>query len=575
MPFVNRRRELDRLRQFARAVEAGRPERHLAFIGPRRIGKSRLIERYLEDERPFVAIVLQVDEASTTMQAFLLSMVRATISGLAHHRARPPLPKMATPVEIAVAAGALGPEVAAVAERALTLVNARRPDGQQVFSLAVSLPEEIARAAQSPVIVFADEFQHVTDLAVYPPFAGGRRKRQEDAQRELLQVFRAQVERRPQVGWVVTGSGVRLLRHLLGAGPLMGRFDEIALEPFDVDDCEALAEAVWREMGVDWTDSALARVFRLTRGHPFYADVTCREAAVAALQLEQPVSASMVDGAFVDAVQRPSGQIGLACREMYESLTSRAPALRGFLQALAQHEPAGLSEIADRMQLPHLSLAYRYAQDLSRLGLVEEAESRTYAFSDPVFRYWVACTSDPLAARPLLLDPDAARRAARTYEEAFLRERELHGPLREGYVRETCRAFDGQPVDGRRFGAPGRHVTLPRVSDVDRIVAHDASGTVLGRPSEVELDLCFGDNLVWLAEVRDRARRAKAAEIILVARKAAFLRAAHGLPPGPTWFVSTRGFEEDARRVAAEHGVYVSSIRDIEAIRNLIATRRA
>jgi hypothetical protein len=121
---------------------------------------------------------------------------------------------------------------------------------------------------------------------------------------------------------------------------------------------------------------------------------------------------------------------------------------------------------------------------------------------------------------------------------------------------------------------PGRHVTLPQVEQVNRIVAFDAQGEVLGQPSEVELDLCFGTDDVWLGEVRDRRRRATADDIRLAARKAAFLRRAHRLPDGPTWFVSISGFDGVAAEAARQRGVYVSALRDIEAIRSEVASRR-
>ncbi|HET7771101.1 MAG TPA: hypothetical protein VFN74_20185, partial [Chloroflexota bacterium] len=455
-------------------------------------------------------------------------------------------------------------------------------------------PEEVARAADTPLLVIADEFQHITDLAVYPPFDAGRRRSVEEARQSLLAVVRAHIERRPRVGWVITGSGVRLLRSILGEGPLMGRFDEILMGPFDADDTEQLADAVWTELGMEATDSARARVYRLTQGHPFYADVTCREAGVAALRLDQAVSASMVDGAFIDAVRRPQGQVAIACREMFDSLGDRAPALRGLLQALAADEPMGPTELAERMQLASVPTVYRYAEELQRLGMIEElttgadgdgaagqpnqqgptGQSVRFAFADPVFRYWVARASDPLSPKAVLPDPEAARRAARHYEEAYLRQREQQGPLREGYVRDLCRSFAGQKVEGRRFGVPGQHVTLPSVSTVERIVAFDERGEVFGRPSEIELDLRFGDDAVWLGEVRDRRRRATADDIRLAARKAAFLRRAHVLDAGPLWFVSIGGFEASAADAARELGVYVSTLRDVEAIRNVTATAR-
>lgn len=591
MIFVNRRDELYRLDRFAEAVERGSVERHLAFVGVRRIGKSRILAHFVETRPALTAVVVQVDEACTTPQAFLLYMARATADALARSAGRPALSKLAGPVEIASEAGAHGPHAAALFLRALALVEARRPDGQQVFSAAVTFPEEVATALNRPILVLADEFQHILDLAVYPPFSTGGRSASAQGQARLLGVLRALIERRPHVGWVVTGSSVRLLRRVLGEGPLMGRFDERFVGHFDPEDCAELASAIWRELGVEATDSALARVYRLTQGHPFYADAICREAALGALKLDRPVSASAVDGAFLEAATRPGGAIWVACREMFDSLSSRAPALQGILQALAAESPASLGDLAQRAKLSTPHAAYRYVEDLVWLGMIGETTekehdegqkvsssgartgSRLYGFVDPIFHYWLANASDPLTVHPSPLSAESARRAANLYQEAYLRERELHGTLGEGYVRDLCRAFDGQSVEGRRLGVADQWVTLPRAGSIERIVAEDAGGEVLGRPAEIELDLCLGQDPVWLGEVKRRRRPVDRGEIELVLRKARLVRRVHRLGEGPTWVISESGFTDEARELARASGGYLSSFADLEAIRAAIATR--
>ncbi|HET7767948.1 MAG TPA: hypothetical protein VFN74_04170, partial [Chloroflexota bacterium] len=112
MVFVNRRMELDRIRQLARAVVASRAERHLAIVGVRRIGKSRLIEHYVESGPPLPVAVVQVDAASTTIPAFLLAMVRETVNAVARARGQPGLSRAAAPVEIASLAGTLDARLA-------------------------------------------------------------------------------------------------------------------------------------------------------------------------------------------------------------------------------------------------------------------------------------------------------------------------------------------------------------------------------------------------------------------------------------------------------------------------------
>src|SRR5262249_52965611 len=141
---------------------------------------------------------------------------------------------------------------------------------------------------------------------------------------------------------------------------LMGRFDVVPILPFDAADCTALAELVWKETRAAAEPDAAARVYRLTQKHPFYADVTCREAAVIARQLEHAITPALVDGAFVAAIHQPQSQISIACKEMYDSLSLRTPGLRGFLDALAVDEPATVAGVAARLRLSGQPSVYRF-----------------------------------------------------------------------------------------------------------------------------------------------------------------------------------------------------------------------
>ena len=574
MPFVNRLSELQRIEQLAREARRGRPERHLAFVGVRRIGKSRIIEHYRDDAPEVVVVSVQMDSATSTIPTFLRTMVRETLNGLARRRGVPLVGKTAGDAEIAGLAGALGPDVSDLAQRAIAAASARKADPQHLLETGLSFPERVSAVTGEPFLVFADEFQHIVDLAVYPPFDAGRRRKEEDARGALLGVVRAQIERPNHVGWLVTGSSVRMLQTLLGSGPLMGRFDVVQIQPFDEDACQQLATAIWSEAEVDALDSAQARVFRLTQGHPFYADVACREAANTARRLEQPVSAGMVDGAFVSAIMLTQGQIAIACKEMYDSLGSRAPGLRGFVDALSSGEPATLSEIGERMGLGLSRALYRYVDDLTFLGIVEPAAEGQVVFADPVFRYWVARASDPTTVSTAAFDPEASRRVARVYEEAYLRERSIHGTLTEGFIRDTCRAFAEQQIEGKRLGVPGGHIRLPAASSVTSVYAFDREGSVFGRPADVELDLCFGVDQVWLGEVKRTSRRAGVTDIALLERKAAFLRGTLSLPAGPAWYISLYGFEGAARDAARQKGIYASDLQDMQAIRAAVGTRQ-
>lgn len=577
MAFVNRKVQLGYIEQLARAAITGRPERHLALVGVRRIGKSRLIEQYRDGAPPLAVAHVKMDSAAATIPQFLREMVRATVNGVARRRGVAPLDKTANDLAVLSLAFQLDPELGSQVAQAQTAAGNRRPDNHELFVTALTFPETIAASLSQPFIVLADEFQHLVALAAYAPFGGGSRRRTEEAEEHLLGTVRAHIERPLHVGWVATGSSVRLLQRILGQGPLMGRFDLKTVGLLDAADTRLLAETVWGEENVTALPRAIDRIDRLTQGHPFYADVTCREAAHTARRLEQPVSPSMVDAAFVAAVFQPQGQISIACKEMYDSLAHRAPGLRGFIDALAVlQEPVRLAEIGEHMGITGIASLYNYAHDLVWMGIIEDAEPGKYRFVDPIFRYWIARANDPEVSHPAIVDPDAIRRLTRTFEEAYIRERDMHGHLSEGFVRDLCRSFKGQLIEGKHFGRPGSHVRVPTVDKVTTIEATDTGGIVFSgsEPATVQLDLCFGTDEVWLGEVKRTTDRATAHDITILVRKADYLRKELGLRPGPGWFISYYGFERGASGLARESGVYTSNLQDLQAIRDVVARNR-
>lgn len=571
MVFVNRSLERARLDILCAELARGTVERHLALIGPRRIGKSKIIEDVLDRRgiagAPLAVALVQMDSATATPHVYLTAMIRAVVEAFDRRAGRVALDATATTAELATEAALLDPELGRVVGAAIRLLSDRTADGHRVFAVASGLPAAAGRASGIPVLVLADEFQHIVDLAGYAPFRARGGTPGEKARQKLLEVFRAATERQAGAGWVVTGSAVRLMLDILEAGPLMGRLDILSVTRFEPEDTRRLARSLWDGLGIAHTERAADRVDALTLGHPFYADVVCRQAAADAHALAvERIEPYLVDRALLWSLHTPTGGIWIACKEMWDSLVAHTvPALRGMVSELARLGEASVHELAGRIGLPSETSAWPHARQLESLGVVER-EGGKIRLADPIFRYWLVKAYDPEAVMPDIANLEASARVIGDYRQAYLGLKEDRGRMVEAYTRDLVRNFDGQLIEGSRFGRPDSHVRLPVVDDVRRIAALDDAGDIFGHPSEVELDLCFGTEATWLAEVRDRGRRPTSGDIDTLVRKASFLRRTLGLGEGETWFISFTGFSQEARERAREVGVLVSGERDLEAI---------
>ena len=119
------------------------------------------------------------------------------------------------------------------------------------FKYANALGEESKRK----IVIILDEFQHYAEFDSLPKLKGA------------LDIFRAAIDARGNVSYVVSGSRVHFLKQVLGDGksPLFGRFTIQEVGNLE----EKYAKELFREACA--TDGKEAEeAFKLVGGHPFY-----------------------------------------------------------------------------------------------------------------------------------------------------------------------------------------------------------------------------------------------------------------------------------------------------------------
>jgi Holliday junction resolvase len=388
--FFDRRGELDRLAEIVRRLETGAGVTWLALLGQRKVGKTSLL---LEARRRTGARFVMIDLFERTpvdLEVFRTYALRALDAVAAVEAGR------------SFEAAARGEGYAALVARSPTLLGLPADVRDVVFSLptldldaagvavCLDLPEQLARAANTPMVAAWDEFQEL-------PVTSGRHGF------DVLATMRSVWQRHRRVAYVISGSEPTVLRELATAkrSPFFQHFDLMELGPMsDEDGVKLVVEA--SEGAV--SGEVARRLVGVVGGHPFYLQVLGDELVRGGTPFD--------DAAVKDTLQKTlfsrAGRLGLYFERVYGELVGQSTHLAAVVRALAV-SAAGLrlGELAKAIGAPSGDTA-RYVE---RLGdAVFRDEERRYRVRDRAFALWVAWREPSGTVVPMSVVGDAAER---------------------------------------------------------------------------------------------------------------------------------------------------------------------
>ncbi len=543
--FTNRDRELAELAHYRQSLRAGSVE-HVALFGLRRIGKTLLlkefIRRILAEDRAIVPAYMDFSYLCSSPENFVVGYAGQLCYWLLTRGESDPEPYMspATLPTTVLQAGAS--DLYTALQPMLRELEKAHPDRQALLRMAFRFPREVARARQVSLLLAFDEFQEIRTLSNYPN------------SRNVIVLFRAEIQSQSDVLYILAGSAVSVLTDLLSdpKSPLFAQFTRLPVGPFTREETAKLVRKVTSDLaGPD----LLPLIHNLTGGHPFYISALCRRLLNLVDVMNRPMAPDTVKQAFVAETLAPFGRIYDFCRYVYDLSLQKAVgygSLKAVLQVLSVEEGLTASDVARRLRVT-VATASDYLRWLRDVDLIVE-HTRQYYYRDPVLRFWVANVvrgvEVSLTAEPLDLAGIIAR-----LDTSFQRASEELGKAQESRIRELLRRFTGQTVDGSLFGR-SEPIALPTFTKV---------GEYLSPDGQVELDALAEttDRQKWAVEVKWRNKRAGLKELENLYKKA---RA----QTGQAWFVSKAGFSAEALTYARRHKMFVSDAEAVDALENLL-----
>ncbi len=560
--FVDRARELAEFASVLEDTARGR-RRHVALLGLRRIGKTVLLDEVRRRHPAFSIGYLALDEVVSTPEDFaraflfeVLRSVRGATTSEALYLADEALLGMAE---------ALHPDLIPPTAEVLRLVR----DGSYgaLLVAVMRFPAVISTTLDRPLLLMLDEFQEITRLGNFP------------ATENLLGTLRAALDRPGRVSFAVAGSRVTAMRNLLGGSenPLLTRFQQLELLPFDAKSTEELAALIWEAGNLAYDPDAAVRLQRLAGGWPFYVQAIAARARELAEAFDNRVTSDLVDLAFQREIFGRSANVGQNCRYLLEAATrtdaeSLQNTLESALRVIARTEPVTRLGVVRRLARhhPHAQV-HRAINRLIENDFVGE-EDGTLTLFDPVFALWL--TVEPTRRDPeAALDPRVVKRLVSWYEARHAADRQEIGALFEKRLENLVRQFQRQIVGGELFGVEG-DVKLPVVRDAGKVRVEDPTGKYGDSPDTYEVDVVttgLGPEDVWGVEAKHRRSAITAAMVRRFIKNAEGIAKAQGQEFARLWIVAPRGIRPDAAELAREARILFSGMRQLDKLEAAVA----
>ncbi len=524
--FVNRKEILKRLNNAY--------QRHnIALVGPRRIGKSSIVEKFLSTiaNRNIVTIVFDVSSNMGTPGRFAIRLLISYLdSYLKFRREDEDISVLLEDMDIKPA------NLMELAERlnsnALKKLSqfliAYYPPSveneQEVLKRIFNFLENFAEEKGFEIALALDEFQTITDLNRFAGF--------KDI--SVLAFLQGIISLQKRVWYLFTGSSVRLMTEILedSASPFYGRVIRINVGGFTKEDTVELINKVSEK---SYSGEAIKFLWHITRGNPYYV-VVLSVCSNTLAEGKNYINKEIVEEAFIEEITK--GSIYSHCQYIFDTSlgrtqkkTERATSVLKEVMRILSSGIKSPSGLAKRLGRP-ASYVSPLLGNLYQLDLIEKV-GKSYFISDFVLQSWI----ENVYGANLPRVDNIRRRLSQDYREYIEKLKKDTGYFFESYMREMLGKFNQTAFKDR---------ILPRFDEVVCLNIFDKTGKVFGRESNIEIDALCRGKVNWLCEFRYKNEPAAKRDIDLLIRKRHLIESELNLKIERLMFISRAGFTEAA-----------------------------
>lgn len=379
--FTDRDEILAALHHNAEQIQQGK-RANLALVGPRRIGKTMIVQRFADDlfehNSPVVPVYFNVANNISVPSVFAIRLLASIGHSFIQANKKPVKQPggMLNAADLLFVVNQTREDVIiSTARRVAREMEKDRPDERMLLETSLNCLEEIAQQTGRKPLVILDEFHRVTQLDSFPNI------------KETLSVVGPILSQQIDVGYILISSNTNMVKRTMQSetSPLFDQFKIIPVPPFDrTATIEFCHKSLPEQLA---TSEIITRLFEFTSGHPFY--LNCLATALRQLYREE-TSGDLLDRAIYEDILLQDGRIYQYCQYRVETTLAEArgkTTLRSVLLVLGGTGRQTLSEIAAQLKRSPGEVR-SYLKRLADFDLIGQ-EGRRYFIADPIIALWI------------------------------------------------------------------------------------------------------------------------------------------------------------------------------------------
>jgi len=384
MIFVNRNREKAILESAVNSLLLNN-RRNLAFIGMRRIGKTMLLKKFLDekkDSEDLLCAYIDLEDIASSPRIFSIYYTGELIYALARKKGIVEnKEKFFDPVSLLSISANISAAALEISRKLFEDLNKVDVDYFSLVKFAFSVPQKIAKSEEIKVTVALDEFQELKNLNNFAVI------------KNIFSIFRAEIEKQQDVGYVACGSAISMIEKVFKdhESPLFAQFKIEKISPFTREDSVLLASKIFELERKNADALALNLIYKFSFGHPSYVTYIANSCCELSNIMDKEVTSDIVENAFIQQVLSENGQIAMLCNYIYNISIDRVQgmgSLKSVLNVLARDDGLTLSEISKKLN-QKTGVTSNLLKSLLESDLVVKKDMKYY-FRDPVLRFWLA-----------------------------------------------------------------------------------------------------------------------------------------------------------------------------------------
>ncbi len=393
--FFDRQEETTRLLALLDKLLDGAPL-WLAIVGVRKVGKTSLlleVARRARDRQVNFVLLDALDPAPLTVEVFRRVALRTVDVMLGPEGGRSLELSARDPgdYQARLAASDRFAQLPAGLRRGLIEIPSLKLDNDGL-RVCLDLPERLAVALDTHVLVAIDEFQELSSIV------SGRKKI------DPFPLIRSVWQTHRRTSYVISGSARKMLTDLVTAqhSPFFQHFDLMELGSFSPEDGVELLVKASRDQNKLDRETARATV-DIIGGHPFYLQLMGESLT----RWSEAPSIDALKLALQDTLFSRTGRLALYLEGEWKRLVGRSTTLAACLNALASSdEPPRLADLARSMGAsPAAAATY-----LGRLGDAITEDGGHYHLTDTTFALWLRWRAPGGTMVPMTLVGDDAEK---------------------------------------------------------------------------------------------------------------------------------------------------------------------